>query len=332
VGGGFAGRVAAERKTLVIGEQAYDHVISDALRAARLESMVGVPLFLRGNVFGVLHIGSVESRSFGPDEIALIELTAERAAMAIDHARIYERERGIAETLQRALLPAKLPELDRMSAAVRYVPAAEGVDIGGDWYDVVQLPNGNVGVVMGDVTGHGIEAAALMALLRHGVRAYALEGLDPAQIAGRLDRLIYTPDLERLATLVYAEVAVDGALAFVNAGHLPPLVVASDGATRFLDVLGGLPIGCQSADGYRTEHGRLDDGETLVLYTDGLIERRGESIDDGLERLAETAASAPDNPHDLADHLLRQLLPGSGGEDDIALMTVRTEPVPAPPA
>src|SRR5436190_11941163 len=207
VGGGFAGRVAAEQRLIVIGERAHEHVISPALRSAGVQAMVGVPLMVRGEVLGVLHVGTRTERTFGEDEIALLELAAERGAIAIEHSRIYERERGIAETLQRALLPGKVPDLGPMSAAVRYVPAA--ADIGGDWYDVIPLGHGRVGVVLGDVTGHGLEAAALMAQLRHGLRAYALEGMAPSEVADRLDALIHSPDLERLATLIYAVVSPD---------------------------------------------------------------------------------------------------------------------------
>src|SRR4051812_40401259 len=174
VGSGFAGRVALERTTLVINEDAHDYLVSPTLKAAQVESIIGVPLLLRGGVLGVLHVGSAEARRFTRDEIALVELAAERAALAIDHARVFERERSAAETLQRALLPAKLPEVDMLTTAVRYVPASGGVEIGGDWYDVIPLASGDVGIVLGDVAGHGLEAAVLMAQLRHGLRAYAL--------------------------------------------------------------------------------------------------------------------------------------------------------------
>jgi serine phosphatase RsbU (regulator of sigma subunit) len=291
--------------------------------------MIGVPLMLGQDVVGVLHIGSFQPRTFTPDEIVLLELAADRAALAIEHAKIFERERGIAETLQRALLPSKLPALDGMSAAVRYVPAADGVEIGGDWYDVIRLPDGRVGVALGDVTGHGLEAAALMALLRHGLRAYALEGLSPDVVADHLDRLIHTPDLERLATLVYAVIDPDLSVDYIIAGHLPPLVVRPGRGARFLDAPGGLPIGCQTGTGYDTKHVQLDPGDLLILYTDGLIERRGESIDVGLERLRVASLDGPDDPPAMADHLLRSLLPEAAGDDDIALLAIRPEPVPS---
>jgi len=288
--------------------------------------MVGVPLMVRGEVLGVLHVGTRTERTFGEDEIALLELAAERGAIAIEHSRIYERERGIAETLQRALLPGKVPDLGPMSAAVRYVPAA--ADIGGDWYDVIPLGHGRVGVVLGDVTGHGLEAAALMAQLRHGLRAYALEGMAPSEVADRLDALIHSPDLERLATLIYAVVSPDLSIDFVNAGHLPPLVVGAEGGARFVETTGGVPIGCQAGD-YVDNHVDIGPGDVFVLYTDGLIERRGESIEAGMERLLAAADDAPTDPTELADHLLRVLMPGAGGEDDIALLAIRPERVPA---
>lgn len=328
LGEGFAGRVALERKLLVVEEQAHEYVTSPALKEARLQSMLGVPLLAGDRVVGVLHVGSTEHRSFGADEIAMVELAAERAALGIEHARVFDRERGIAETLQRALLPATLPDLGPMSAAVRYVPAAEGTEVGGDWYDVIPLADGHVGVAMGDVTGHGLEAAALMAQLRHGLRAYALETLDPATVAERLDRLIHSPGLERLATLLYAVIAPDLSIQFVNAGHLPPLVVRATGEVDFLESTGGLPIGCDTTP-YPTDRVHLEPGDVLVLYTDGLIERRGESISDGLDRLRAAAGEGPDDPERLADHLIEALLHGRGTEDDVALLAIRPTAVPA---
>jgi serine phosphatase RsbU (regulator of sigma subunit) len=168
-----------------------------------------------------------------------------------------------------------------------------------------------------------------MAQLRHGLRAYALDGLEPAEIANRLDALIYSPFLENLATLVYAAITPERTLKYVNAGHLPPLVVDADGKTRLLEHQSGLPIGCRHPSGYRAHVTELAPGETLILYSDGLVERRGESIDDGIDRLRRIAAHAPPDPQELADHVLRALLPGAGGEDDIALLAVRPEPVPA---
>jgi sigma-B regulation protein RsbU (phosphoserine phosphatase) len=331
VGGGFTGRVAHERKTLVIQGDAFDQVLSPALNETRLNAVVGVPLLLRGELLGVLNVGALHDREFAEDEVALIELAAERAAMAIDHARVYERERKIAETLQRALLPEKLPELDAVRAAVRYVPASDVAEIGGDWYDVMALPGGDVGIVLGDVTGHGLEAAALMAQLRHGLRAYALDGLEPAAIAQRLDTLIHTPGFERLATLVYAILSPDLTLRYVNAGHLPPLIASADGSTRLLDDPGGVPIGCETSL-YATQYAQLEPGDALVLYTDGLVERRGESIDDGIGRLRDVASAGVTDPHDLADAILRALLPVTDGEDDIAVLVVRPEPDARPPA
>src|SRR4051794_177314 len=330
VGSGFAGRVALERTTLVIGEGAHEYLVSPTLKAAEVESVIAVPLLLRGEVLGVLHVGSAQTRHFSGEEIALVELAGERAAMAIDHARVFERERSAAETLQRALLPTKLPNVEMLTAAVRYVPASGGVEIGGDWYDMIPLASGDVGIVLGDVAGHGLEAAVLMAQLRHGLRAYALDGLHPAEVANRVDTLIHTPGLERLATLVYMEISRDRSLRYVNAGHLPPLVIAADRSTRLLDEPNGLPIGCGMPLGYTTHPTRLSPGAVLLLYTDGLVERRGESIDDGIDRLRRVAADGPADPDEPADHILPPVLPGSGGEDDIALLAVRPEPVPAP--
>jgi serine phosphatase RsbU (regulator of sigma subunit) len=216
-----------------------------------------------------------------------------------------------------------------MRTAVRYVPASEGVEIGGDWYDVIPLTNGDVAVVLGDVTGHGLDAAILMAQLRHGLRAYALDGLEPAAIADRLDALIHSPFLENLATLVYAAIAPDRSVRYVNAGHLPPVVIGADRSSRLLESQSGLPVGCRHTSGYTTHEARLAPGDTLLLYSDGLVERRGESIDDGIARLRDVAVHGPADPQELADHILRALLPGAGGEDDIALLAVRPEPVPA---
>jgi PAS domain S-box-containing protein len=328
VGGGFAGRVARERKMVVVDHHAHEQVLSPALREAGIESMVGVPLIVRGTLLGVLHVGSRQERTFQGDETALLELVADRTAMALEHAHHFDRERTTAETLQRALLPAKVPKLDGMSAEVRYVPAsAGGAEIGGDWFDVIPLPDGRVGVVLGDVTGHGLEAAALMAQLRHSLRAYALEGMEPGTVADRLDNLIHTPDLERLATLIYAVVSSDRSVDYVNAGHLPPLLVNAGHDAHFLEVPGGVPIGTHTGTPYVTQHLTLAEDHILVLYTDGLIEKRGESISLGMERLRLAAIEGPGTARELADHLLRSLLPVGTGEDDIALLTFRPEPV-----
>ena len=246
----------------------------------------------------------------------------------ITDARRAEREHRIAVTLQRSLLPDRLPEIPGVALAARYVPATEESDIGGDWYDVVELPSGLVGLVVGDVAGHGLRAASVMGQLRMALRAYAVEEAGPANVVRRVHRLFGRVPLSDMATVVYLVLEVEsGEIRFANAGHPPPLVVRRDGTVEYLGGALAPPLGAMPhADRYVDGRASISEGDTLVLFTDGLIERRGVSLDEGLGRLAREAAAAHGDLESLCDTLLSRLV-GGGVEDDIAILVVRPMPV-----
>ena len=177
MGEGIAGRVAQTREPELVNDPAPPDVADPALRDSG--SVLGVPLLAGGSVTGVILVGVPPPRRFTDDDLLLLGLAGDRVALAIDHARVFEREHRIAETLQRSLLPDRLPALPGLEVAARYLPAASEAEVGGDWYDVIPIGAGRVGLVMGDVAGKGLAAASMVGRLRSALRAYALEGHDP---------------------------------------------------------------------------------------------------------------------------------------------------------
>jgi PAS domain S-box-containing protein len=328
-GESFAGRVAAQREPILLQDPSPDELPYPALQELGIDSLIGLPLLAEGDVTGVLVVCAAAPRHFTADDVNLLRLAADRVALAVDHARVYEREHRIAETLQRSLLPERLPQLPGLAVAARYLPAASEAEVGGDWFDVLPTPTGGVGLVMGDVAGKGLAAASMVGRLRSALRAYALEGHPPARVVEQLNRLIWTEEDEsQMATLVYAVVdPVAGRLHVVNAGHPPPLVVAASGVPRFLEDGSSVPIGVLPFPDFQEVSVPLDEGASVVLYTDGLVERPGEHIDRGLERLADVVRGASTDPQQVCDRVLRDLVPDGGAPDDVALLTLRTIPM-----
>ena len=319
LGVGVAGSIAVSAKPRVIPDLSKVDVHSAYLRESS-RSMAGVPLTLDGEVIGVLHVSSGELDRFGDDDLGLLVPAAERAALAIGRARIVERERRIAETLQRSLLPDVLPAVEGLELAARFLPGA-GVEVGGDWYDALPLPSGELAVVIGDVAGKGLHAATLMGELRSGLRAYAIEGGGPMNTLVRLNRLALRSS--HMATVVLMHVAPDlERLTFASAGHLPPLLLAADGSARFLEGGASTPLLALHED---VEDGSaaLSPGDRVVLYTDGLVERRREPIDESLERLRSAADGFEGAVEALCDHLIEALRPPAGAAlDDIAVIAL----------
>jgi PAS domain S-box-containing protein len=242
-----------------------------------------------------------------------------------------EREHRIAETLQRSLLPERLPEVPGITLAARYVPATKDADIGGDWYDVVALPDGRLGIAIGDIAGHGLRAAATMGQLRMALRAYAIESESAGEVVARMQQLVRALGIPDMATVVYLVFDPDsGLLVFANAGHPPPLVIAPGGEALFLEEAVSPPLGTMPHAQHTESTARLSPGSTLVVFTDGLIERRGVSLRDGLERLRVAASGTTEDLESLADHLLTTMVE-EDVEDDIALLVLQPIPLAGRP-
>lgn len=324
---GFAGRIAAEARPIIIDLDHAD-VVNPILRQKGIRSMLGVPLQVEGRVIGVMHIGTLVRRDFDEDDVALLQLAADRAALAIDIARISE-QRAVTAIVQRTLLPDALPQIPGMRFSAKYLPAGSGIKIGGDWYDVFQLANGNLAFVIGDVVGRGVLAASVMAEIRTALRAYMMQGHGLARVTSMLNDLLVSMGRSRGATL--SILALDPQaeeLEVVTAGHLPPLLIEPNGRARLLEQRHGLPVGVRSGHDYQSHRHPFPTGSRLLLYTDGLIERRNESIDAGFQRLmdaAEAAAEHADSP--LADEVYRALLDETPLEDDVALLAIETVPL-----
>lgn len=309
-------------------DDARQHPVFRGVRigAAPAISCLAVPVRSRsGKSLGVIAAGHEAPRWFAEEAQTQIEALARQAAVALENAVLYERQRGIAETLQRSLLPDQLPEFPGIALAARYRPG-RGDAVGGDWYDVFTLPTGQIALVMGDVAGKGVWAAAAMGQLRNALRAYAIEGNSPATVAERLNRLV---DPGTMATLLYLVFdPITWAIRYVNLGHPPALLVTPEGATSFLGG-GSPPLGAAPGISYREETATFRPRSTLVLYTDGLVETRGEPIDVGMERLRQAAAHAGSLDIDpLLDRLVAGALDGAAAvDDDIALLAVRAVPL-----
>ena len=267
----------------------------------------GVPRY-EGDVF-VGHVG------------AAVDIH-ERILMQQQLREVYEIEHTIAETLQRSLLPERLPQIDGLGLVPRYLPAGHGAAIGGDWYDALERPDGRVALIVGDVVGHGLRAAATMGQLRNAFRAYGLIESSPAEVMARVNRLV-TSGEDAMATVLYLVLDREtGDVTFSAAGHPPPLLLAPDGP-RFLEGGRSMPIGAADPAVFREAKGVVPPGSTLLLYTDGLVERRGVPLEDSLDKLAEVAGEADDNLERLCDRVLAAVLPELEPSDDVALLAVR---------
>src|SRR3954468_10919827 len=327
-GQAFAGRIAAERRPELLQDPEPGEFVDPGMAEAGLQSLIGAPLQARGRLTGVIQVGSV-SRRLTDEDLGLLRLAADRVGLAIDHVQLYEREHRIAETLQRSLLPERLPQLPGLGVAARYRPAAAEAEVGGDWYDVIPIPGGRVGLVMGDVAGEGLSAAAMVGRLRSALRAYALEGHDPATAVEQLNRLVWTElDESQMATLIYVILdPAEGSVRWVNAGHMPPLLVVGDRLPHFLEGGRSVPLGVMPFPNFEENSVEIRPGATVILFTDGLVERAGSHIDDGLADRAEVARHAPGGPDQLCDHILSAMVPDVGAPDDVALLALQNTPI-----
>jgi serine phosphatase RsbU (regulator of sigma subunit) len=319
VGRGFAGRIAAEHQPVILDHVDHTTVLNPILWNKGIKSMVGVPMVAGGRVIGVLHVGSLTPRRFTGDDTELLQLAADRAAAAVQSLTA-RADRLAAAALQRSLVPAALPAVPGADMAARYIPGRGAV--GGDWYDVFTLTSGELCVVIGDVAGSGLPAAVIMGRLRSALRAYALETRDPAEVLARLDRKMQHFEAEAMATVLYA--VIEPGLEQMNvclAGHFPPVIAEAGRPAELASVPAGLMIGITEQDRRPVTRVPIPPGALLCFYTDGLVERPGELIDDGLARLCRAVTA---QPAEMACAQVMQALVGNAASrDDIALLMLR---------
>jgi len=323
VGRGFAGRVAATKEPVILERVDSSTVSNPILWESGIQAMAGVPLLVGGQVIGVLHVGTLGTRKFTPQDAELLQVVADRVAGAAQ-ARELEVERAAARALQRSLLPSALPTLPELSFAARYLPAG-GAALGGDWYDVFVLPSGDAWVVSGDVGGHGFRASVVMGRLRSTIRAYALEDRSPNEVLELADRKLQHFEPNEIATVACAMLAPPfNEVQLASAGHPPAVLARPDDAAALVEMTPEPPLGA----GWTLERTStivpLPPGAVLLLYTDGLVERRGESVDVGFERLRRTVKA--ESPNVVCRTVLEQLVGSSTPQDDVALIAVGRRP------
>lgn len=316
---GVAAQVLAAEEPLVIGT--VDEDDPSSLRGCR--SLVAVPLVEDGRRLGVMLAASPLPGRFSEEQARLFALAGDRCARALANSAAYERERRTAAALQTGLLPQGVPQLRHGELAVRYLPAQGGPAIGGDWYDAIVLPDGRLGLAIGDVTGHGAEAAVLMGQMRTALRAYALEGSSPSVVVTRLNQLVLSLSEDAMATLVYVVLESNlGGGTFVNAGHPAPIRVTATGAEHL--VTASSPPAGAAADTAFDEHPfTLEADDAFCLYSDGLVEERDQPLPEReqelLEALGTTAAAEV-----LCERALAALRPQGAVDDDVALLILQT--------
>lgn len=307
---------------------------ADFARRLQLRSLLCIPLVAGETVLGAANfLTSLSGRSYDDADTAFAEALAGRAAVALDNARLFARERDIALTLQRSLLSPEFPQIDGLELASHYLPGTVGTEVGGDWFDVIPLPCSRVGLVIGDVMGRGLRAAAVIGQLRAAVRAFATLELSPEVLLDHLDDLVASLDQAQIATCSYA-VYDPGSrrLALANAGHLPPILLPADGPAYLLTLEPGVPLG---VGGFAHELVEIElaPGAGVVFYTDGLVEHRGSDLLDGVHRLAAQfpgpvgpGAGPTDTLSASCEAAVRTLLSGTDHDDDVALLAVRVPP------
>jgi sigma-B regulation protein RsbU (phosphoserine phosphatase) len=325
IGRGFAGLVATRRSNVMITDLATADIVNPVLRGSGLRSLLGAPLIVADELVGVVHVGSMLERTFTEEDDSLLTRSAERLARAIQDRRTAE-EHTAALILQRSLLPGVLPQIPGIDFAARYLPA-DG-DFGGDWYDVFTLPGGQVGVVMGDVAGHGLASSVIMGRLRSALRAYSLDYDDPAEVLTHLDRKLTHFERGAMATVLYIVIPPPfDKMIISSAGHLAPVVAnpRSAGPRRQLEIAVDPPLGVTSAWARRATVIPLSAGDIVCAFTDGLVERRPGTdlfpdIDSNIYAVAD--ALEEDTAEANCSHVLARVLPDDA-DDDIALLVMR---------
>jgi serine phosphatase RsbU (regulator of sigma subunit) len=329
LGTGFAGRVAASREPVILNRVDHTTVRNPLLVDRGIRSLLGVPLLVGGRVIGVLHVGSLSGRLFEQQDVELLQLAADRAALAV-HSLMAQDDALAAVALQRSLLPTALPVVPGLGLAARYVTGSGSV--GGDWYDVFVLPGGRLGVVVGDVAGSGLEAAVIMGRMRSALRAYVLETPDPATALRMLDRKIQYFEPNAMATVLYGLYTPEtGDFTVSSAGQLPPVLAAPGGQAGLLPLRPDPPIGTADDLQRRSASFFIPPGALLCCFTDGLVERRGQVLDQGMDTLAATlgkliaaGSGATTEPvaEDACAEIMRVLVGSTPAQDDVAVLVL----------
>lgn len=321
MGQGFAGRIAAGRQPVVIDDVDHADVLNPLLRLKGIRSLLGVPLLVGGSVLGVLHVGSLSVRHFLDEDVVLLQMVADRAALATQ-ASLSRVDRAAAAALQRSLVPARLPTVAGYEFAARYV-AGQG-SVGGDWYDVFVLPSASVGLAVGDVAGAGLSAAVVMGRLRSALRAYALDHEDPGDVLSNLDRMVQHFEPGTMTTVLYAVLEPESQLLHLSvAGHPLPVLALPHCPAALLDLPIDVPIGVRTQRRRRTSTVDLPPGALLCCYTDGLVERRNSTLDAGTDLLRASVTADP--PEMVCARVMNNLVGAATTDDDIALLTMRRD-------
>ena len=326
IGRGFAGRVAETGQPVILSDVDPADVVNPILIQKGIRSLLGVPIFAAGDVIGVLHVGTLTPREFTADDVSLLQLAADRASVA-GQIRSRKLDEAAALALQRSLLPPQLPSIPGLQLAARYVPGHD-FGVGGDWYDLFTLPSGWLGVVIGDVSGHGLASAVVMGRIRSALRAYSLITDDPAHVLALLDRKVHHFEAGALTTALYATISPDRTtIRASSAGHLRPVLAAPDQPAALIDIPVDAPLGIGHPHGTRhTTDVDLPPAALLLCYTDGLVERRHQIIDTGIKALINVVR--PGDPDEVCSTVMASI----GMEqptDDIAILAVRREPTTA---
>lgn len=331
LGAGFAGRVAASREPVILTTVDHTTVRNPLLVDRGIRSLLGVPLLVGGEVIGVLHVGSLSGRPFGQQDAELLQMAADRAALAL-HSMMSMDDSLAAVALQRSLLPTALPGMPGLNLAARYVTGSGSV--GGDWYDVFVLPDGRLGIVVGDVAGSGLAAAVIMGRMRSALRAYVLETSDPATALRMLDRKIQYFEPDAMATALYGLYTPwTGEFAASSAGHLPPVLAVPGGRSGVIPLQPDPPIGTADDPRRRSAVTVIPPGALLFFFTDGLVERRDQAIDVGIGRVtailgemvaADEGSSDKTGPlaEDACAAVMRALVGNDSARDDIAILAL----------
>jgi sigma-B regulation protein RsbU (phosphoserine phosphatase) len=320
IGVGFAGAIAARKAPVFLDHVDASTVANPILWEKGIRVMLGVPLLSNNDLLGVLHVGRLDDRGFTTEDAELLQVAAERVASAAQGRRLAV-ETAAARLLERSLQPPRMPVVSGLRLAGRYVPA-DNRTIGGDWYDAFTLPSGQLWLVTGDVAGHGLNAAVVMGRVKSALRSYALIATDPERVLEMTDRKVQHFEIDTMVSVICATSTPPyEQFRLCSAGHLPPVLAAPDVESTLLDLPVGPPLGALRDVARTSALVDLPPGGVLLLYTDGLIERRDEPIDGGLERLR--IAVAADSPDTVCRTVMHQLVGTTSTTDDIALLAAQ---------